>query len=152
VTWSIGPYRWIARGRLAILRGRNRAEPFAVNLSMVSVPVGLLSVVVGPEVSRAYTIVYHTPELIYVWGVFLLLGGLNVAYGIVRGIPSLERAGQYVLAVAWAFYGVSVVVGLGSGGMVAGPLALAVALSCLQRAAFIGAAAKVVARIGPDGT
>jgi hypothetical protein len=52
-------------------------------------------------------------------------------------VPSVERAGLYVLCVPWAFYGVSVIIGLGRGGLVAGPLALVVALSCWQRARYI---------------
>jgi hypothetical protein len=116
-----------------------------MNLSLMSIPVGLLAVAIGPEVSRAYSLVYHIPELIYVWGTVLLLAGGNVAFGVIRRRPSQERAGQFVLAAAWGFYGISVIIGLKAGGLVAGPLALAMALSCLQRAAFIMTTARVLA-------
>lgn len=119
----------------------SRGFPFATNLSLVSVPIGLTAIVVGPEVSRAFTIIFQRPEPVYVWGVLLVLGGGNVAFGIGRRKPSLERAGLLVLAVAYAVYGVSVLVGLRVGGLVAGPTMIALAISCVQRARIITAAA-----------
>lgn len=127
------PVRRVARSLLA----QSRAYPFATNLSLVSIPIGLLAVIIGQDVSRAFTDVYNRPEPVYVWGVVLMLGGINVAYGIVWHVPSLERGGLYVLAVAYAFYGVSVIVGLGVGGLVTGPISLTLAISAMQRARVI---------------
>lgn len=126
------------------LWAHSRAYPFATNLSLISIPIGLLALVIGPSISRAFSDVFPgRPEIIYVWGVALLLGGLNVAHGIVRHIPSRERAGLYVLAVAYAFYGVAVLYGLGRGGMVTGPISLTLAVSAIQRARVFDSAAMI---------
>lgn len=132
------------------LTKRSSAYPFATNLSLASIPIGLLAVAFGQDVSKAFTYVYHRPEPVYVWGVVLLLGGFNVAAAIAGNVPSKERGGLYVLAAGWAFYGVSVIIGLGQGGLVSGPLALIVAVSCVQRARSIMAHAKVVAAVIED--
>ena len=130
----------------AALFRSSRGFPFATNLSLVSIPIGLAAMVLGPPVSRAFSILFDQPAVVYVWGVVLFLGGLYVAAGIGRLKPSMERAGLFVLAPAYAFYGTSVVIALGKGGLVAGPVFLALAVSCLQRARIISAAARTVAQ------
>jgi hypothetical protein len=124
------------------LIGRSSAYPFATNLSLTTIPVGLLAVVIGPEISRGFSNVFHRPELIYVWGVWMCVGGLNVAAGILRQRPSVERAGLYALVVPLMFYGVFVVVGLGRGGLVTGPMFCGLAVSCFQRAQLIASASR----------
>jgi hypothetical protein len=123
-----------ARAGVKALTAHGFGYPFATNLSLISIPIGIMAICIGQEVSRGFTIVWHRPEPVYVWGVVLLLGGYNVAAGIVRKRPATERAGLFVLASAYAFYGASVLAGLGYGGLVTGPTFLALALSCLQRA------------------
>ena len=128
------------------LRAHSRGYPFATNLSLVSIPIGLLAIGIGPDVSRGFTVVFgQFPEIIYVWGAILLLGGSNVAVGLGKRLPSRERAGLYVLAAAYAFYGVCVILGLGWGGMVTGPAFIALAVSCVQRARVILTAARAQA-------
>lgn len=141
-------------GVLRALRAHGRGYPFATNLSLVSVPIGLLAIIIGPDISRGFTVVFgDRPEPIYVWGVLLLLGGGNVAVGIGQRLPSRERAGLYVLAAAYAFYGVSVIIGLGFGGMVTGPVFIVLALSCVMRAHVLLTAAKALqVLIGRDGS
>jgi hypothetical protein len=141
-------------GILRAVHNHGRGYPFATNLSLVSIPIGLLAVVIGPDISRGFTAVLgDRPEPIYIWGVLLLLGGFNVAIGIGQRLPSRERAGLYVLAVAYAFYGVCVILGLGWGGMVTGPIFVVLAISCVQRAAVLLAAAKSLqVLIGRDGS
>lgn len=124
---------------------RSMASPFSTNLSLVMVPIGAMGIIIGPEVSRAFSIVFHRPELIYVWGAWLMLGGINVAWGLIRRTPSIERAGLYALIAPLAFYGISVIVGLGLGGLVTGPVFCVLALSCFQRARFILTEARAVA-------
>lgn len=141
-------------GMLLAVRNHGRGYPFATNLSLASIPIGLLAVIIGPDISRGFSAVFAgRPEPIYIWGVVLLLGGGNVALGIGQRLPSRERAGLYVLAVAYAFYGVSVIVGLGWGGTVTGPIFIVLALSCVQRAGVLLAAAKSLqVLIGRDGS
>lgn len=123
--------------RLVRLYARGRRFPFATGLSLISVPIGLLAIFIGQEVSRAFTIVWNRPEPVYVWGVVLLLGGAHVAAGIMGQNTARERAGLWILAVAYAFYGASVILGLGWGGMVTGPTFLVLALCCIQRALMV---------------
>lgn len=130
---------------LEALRAHSRGYPFATNLSLISIPIGLLALIIGPDVSRGFGAVFaDRPEPIYVWGVVLLLGGANVAIGIGRR-PSRERAGLYVLSLAYSFYGICVIIGLGWGGMVTGPVFCVLAISCLQRAGVILIAARALA-------
>lgn len=131
---------------LAALFRSSRGFPFATNLSLVSIPIGLTAMILGPPVSRAFSILFHRPEVVYVWGVVLFLGGLYVAAGIGRLKPSMERAGLFVVAPAYAFYGVSVIIALEQGGLVTGPVFIALAISCLQRARIISLAARAVAQ------
>lgn len=143
-----------AHALLAAIRNHGRGYPFATNLSLASIPIGLLAVAIGPGISRGLGEVYAgRPEPIYAWGVVLLLGGFNVAIGIGRRLPSRERAGLYVLGMAYAFYGVSVMIGLGRGGLVTGPIFITLALSCIQRAHIILVAARATAvLLGRDGS
>lgn len=129
------------------LAQHGRGYPFATNLSLISVPIGLLALLIGPEISRAFTVLFHNPVWVYGWGVVLLLGGANVAYGINKRIPSIERGGLLVLAAAYAFYGISVIVALRAGGLVTGPTFLALTVSCLQRAHLIMEAARARAAL-----
>lgn len=139
---------------LRAVRAHGRGYPFATNLSLISIPIGLLAIVIGPEISRGFSAVFaDRPEPIYMWGVALLLGGGNVAYGIGERRPSRERAGLYVLAVSYLFYGVSVIIGLGFGGLVTGPVFITLSICCYQRARVILQAAKVLSvLIGRDGS
>lgn len=146
-----------ARAVLVLLRAltaHGRGYPFATNLSLVAIPIGLLSIVIGPDISRGFTAVFAgRPEPVYLWGALLLLGGGNVAIGIAERKPSQERAGLYVLAVAYVVYGACVILGLGWGGMVTGPVFVVLAVSALQRAHRIMVAARALAvLVGRDGT
>lgn len=142
---ALGPVRG-GTAVLAALSAHNRGYPFATNLSLISVPIGLLALIIGPEISRGFVAVYGgQPGVIYGWGAVLLLGGINVALGIGHRRPSRERAGLYVLALAYAFYGVSVIAGLGWGGLVTGPVFCILAVSCGQRAHNILESARALA-------
>lgn len=119
------------------LRDRSLAYPFATNLSLITIPIGALAVVIGPKISRALSTIFHQPGLIYIWGIWMFVGGLNVATGIMRQRPAVERAGLYALVVPLMFYSICVMVGLGHGGLVTGPVFFGLAVSCFQRARFI---------------
>lgn len=120
---------------LRVLINRSNGRPFATNLSLLAIPIGVLAVVIGTAISSGFTHVWGDKALpIYLWGVALLLGGFNVATGLIKGLPARERAGLFVLAAAYAFYGICVMIGLGYGGMVTGPTFVGLAVSCLQRA------------------
>lgn len=134
----------LKRGARALL-DRSMGRPFATNLSLLALPVGLLAILIGPAISSGFTHVWHDRAMpIYVWGVALLLGGFNVAAGLAQGKPARERAGLFVLAAAYAFYGVCVMIGLDWGGMVTGPSFCVLAVSCLQRARYLKRTAGLV--------
>lgn len=122
------------RAAVRTLLDQSFAYPFATNLSLITIPVGLLAVIIGPEISAGFSNVFDRPELIYVWGAWLFLAGVNVAVGLLRHRLIVESAGLYLLVPPLAFYGVFVVVGLGRGGLVTGPVFCVLALACFQRA------------------
>ena len=124
------------------LYNRSRHYPFATNLSIITIPIGILAVIIGPEISQGFTNVFDRPETIYIWGIWMLVGGFNVAVGILRQHPAVERAGLYALTAPLAFYGVFVIVGLGIGGLVTGPVFCGLAVSCFQRAQLIARSSK----------
>jgi hypothetical protein len=95
------------------------------------VPTGALALVLGPGVSRAFTLIAANMIVPRFMGFLLLLGGVLALCGMLRMNSFIEALGLALLAAGAALYGFGVILGLGMAGMVAGPgyVAIAVALS-----------------------
>jgi hypothetical protein len=100
----------------------------------MAVPIGITAILIGASVSEAMSrVLIALPEVVRLWGVVLVVGGIASVWGRYGGRPWLERVGLRTLGPAYALYGVSVLLGLGYGGLVTGPMFLALAGACFVR-------------------
>jgi hypothetical protein len=113
---------------------RVQQHPFQLLATAVSVPIGLAATLLGTSVSTAMSRVLATSfDVVRLWGVFMIVGGACATWGWLVGRLQLERAGLRMLGPAYALYAVAVLLGLGVGGLVTGPMWLALAGACLVR-------------------
>jgi hypothetical protein len=121
--------------RTAAIRMRMATSPFQVAVSAMAIPIGVMAIALGASVSEAMTrVLGNVPEVVRLWGAVVLVSGATALGGRYGGKPWLERAGLRTLGPAYALYGVSVLLGLGFGGLVTGPMFLALAVACFVRA------------------
>lgn len=124
--------RRMYRASAARLAAVRRVHPFTLALGLILPLPGVLAVIYGDGVSRALSNLV-ADDLSRGMGVALLLGALLALFGVLRREPLVEVSGLIFLAMGCAIYGLGVVLGLGLAGMVAGPLALAIALGAVFR-------------------
>lgn len=139
VSWA----RWSVK-----IRDRLAMAPFQVAVTVMAVPLGLAAVILGASASEAMSrVLGNVPEVVRLWGAATAVGGAMAVYGRYGGSGALERAGLRLLGPTYGLYGLSVLLGLGRGGMVAGPMFLALAVSCFVRArlSLRGEAARLAA-------
>lgn len=105
---------------------------------------GPAALICGERVSSAFTKL-GAGYLTNVMGAVLIAGGLCTLIGMKRRLHLLETGGLVGMAMGCALYSIGVLLGLGAGGMVAGPLGLAAALSMLASATGIVGEAREVA-------
>lgn len=130
------------------IRERLVGSPFQVAATVMAVPIGIVAIALGADISEAMSrVLGNVPEIVRLWGVAIAVGGVVAVYGRYGGRPWLERAGLRLLGPAYGLYGFSVLLGLGRGGMVTGPMFLALAVACFARArlSLRGEAARMVA-------
>jgi hypothetical protein len=113
---------------------RTQQLPFQLLATAVSVPIGIAALSIGTEVSTAMSRVLSGQiPVVRLWGLLMLAGGGCATYGRLAHRLGLERTGLRVLAPAYALYAGSVLLGLGKGGLVTGPMFFALALACYVR-------------------
>lgn len=114
--------------------GSLRRAPFQVATCTVGVPIGIGAMLLGSQVSTAMSrVLGDSVDVVRLWGVLMVAGGLLTVIGRGWLRPGVERAGLMTLGPAYALYAVSVLLGLGVGGLVAGPMFGALAVACLAR-------------------
>ena len=118
-----------------------RTQPTAVTLPLGMILIGLLAVILGENVSRAFTELGGA-AMIRVMGLAMLTGGLLVAVSIIRSDYLLEVIGLALAAFGAIVYGVGVVMGLGTQGLVTGPENILIALAFFGRIALISRRAR----------
>jgi hypothetical protein len=109
--------------------------------------VGLLALIAGDNVSAALSNL-GAGVVSRVMGALLLVGGSLVLVGFFRRGAVLEAAGLALLATGCGIYGAGVILGLGWGGMVAGPGYLAIAAASGRRVQILLSVA--AAAVCPD--
>ncbi len=116
-----------------ILR-RMAQSPFQFVATGLAIPVGLCAIVLGGQVSTAMSRVLGAHfDVVRLWGALLVVGGAMAVYGRYGRRPGLERAGLQTLGPAYLLYAISVVLGLGLGGLVAGPMFTGLGIACFVR-------------------
>lgn len=121
-------------------------RPFTLVFAFVLPIPGALAIIYGDDVSRALNTI-SAGVLSRVIGIALLVGAMATVTGLARGVSLYEAAGLTLMSGACTIYGVGVILGLGLGGMVAGPMALAVALAMILRVVSLTTIAREVSNI-----
>lgn len=122
-----------------------REQPTAVTLPLGMTIIGLAAVILGEHASRAFTELGGS-AMIRVMGLAMLTGGLLVAVSIIRSDFLLEVIGLALAAFGATIYGIGVIMGLGTQGLVTGPENVLIALAFFGRIALISRRARGVAR------
>lgn len=109
-----------------------RTKPIATTMPLAMVIVGILAVVLGDSASRAFDNL-GGDIMIRVLGVALMIGGALATTGLVRNDSMVELFGLTLAALGAAIYGVGVILGLQTQGLIAGLGYLAIAVAFLGR-------------------
>ncbi|MGH3429982.1 MAG: hypothetical protein ACRDQZ_20835 [Mycobacteriales bacterium] len=121
-----------------------REQPTAVTLPLGMTLIGLAAVALGDNASRAFTEL-GGGAMIRVMGAAMLVGGLLVATGIIRNDYLFEVIGLALAAFGATVYGIGVVLGLGTQGLITGPENLLIAIAFFGRIALISRRARQAA-------
>lgn len=130
---------------LSALYATWRSKPTATTLPLGMIATGLVAMMLGLESSKAFANLGGA-TLVRVMGICMVVGGLVVAAGIVRGDAAMEPIGLTLAGLGTAVYGVVAVVGLGSQGLITGIDHLLITVG------FLGRIALLLARAAKAGT
>jgi hypothetical protein len=109
-----------------------RFRPYITAFAVGLTPVGVLAIIYGDKVSKALGNL--TADVVSRgMGFALFTGGIVTFLGIVTHRALSQTIGMAFLAVGLGVYGVGVILGLGLGGMVAGPIALLACAATVRR-------------------
>jgi hypothetical protein len=136
-------------------RERLRHNPFGTVAAGAAVMLGTLGLVIGDDVSQGMTNSLRNAAgpIAHLWGAMFALGGVLKIYGLFWHRSTVEIPGLWMMCGGYAFYSITVVVGLGMHGLAAGVISAALCLGCLLKVRIImGAAhAAAVTREHEDG-
>jgi hypothetical protein len=113
-----------------------RQQPTAVTLPLGMILIGLLAVVLGENASRAFTELGGS-TMIRVMGLAMLTGGLLVVTSIILDDATFEVMGLALGVFGTIVYGVGVILGLGTQGLITGPENIGIAVAFLGRIALL---------------
>lgn len=114
-----------------------RARPMSVVIPAALIPIGAVATVVGPPVSRAFTLLPDSVGFIaHAMGMCMLMGGALVMLGVGSGETFTELIGLVLAALGCVTYGLGVIVGLGVNGLITGPMFIAIAAAAVLRVMF----------------
>jgi hypothetical protein len=113
-----------------------RQQPTAVTLPLGMTLIGLAAIILGDHASRAFAEL-GGGNLIRMMGAAMLIGGLLVTVGIIRGDYLFEAIGLALAAFGAIFYGLGVILGLGTQGLVTGPENILIGIAFFGRIALI---------------
>lgn len=118
-----------------------REQPTAVTLPLGMTIIGIAAIILGDNASRAFTEL-GGGSMIRVMGAAMLVGGILVTTGIIRSDYLLEVIGLALAAFGATVYGIGVILGLGTQGLVTGPENLLIAVAFFGRIALISRRAR----------
>lgn len=121
-------------------------SPFETMVAAAAVVLGALGLAMGDGVSRGMTnsLAGHANLLAHLWGAMFAVGGALTLYGLFARRVTLELPGLYLVTGGYAFYCLTVLVGLGTHGLAAGVISGGLTLGCLLKAHTITERARLV--------
>ncbi|WP_067814387.1 hypothetical protein [Actinomadura kijaniata] len=127
-------------------------NPFGTMVAVTAVVLGVLGLVMGDGVSRGMTnsLAGHANLIAHLWGAMFAAGGALTLYGLYTRRVTLELPGLYLVTGGYAFYCLTVLVGLGSHGLAAGVISGGLTVGSLLKAHAISERARRV-RDGAHG-
>jgi hypothetical protein len=129
-------------------RKRLRLNPFGTLAACAAVLLGILGLVMGEGVSEGMTNSLRgaAAPVAHLWGAMSAAGGAMKLYGLYWHRTTVEVPGLWLMSGAYAFYCVTVLVGLGRHGLAAGVIAGALAIGCVLKVRVIMGTARAVDR------
>jgi len=109
-----------------------RFRPYITAFSVGLIPVGAVAIIYGDKVSKALGNLAANYVSRGV-GFALFVGAIITLLGILSHRALMQTLGMAFLAVGLGVYGIGVLLGLGLGGMVAGPIALLASAATVRR-------------------
>jgi hypothetical protein len=114
-------------------------HPFGTLTAAGAVVLGFLGVIFGDGVSEGMTISLagYANIVAHLWGVGFAAGGAAKLIGLYARRTTIEVPGLWLMAGGYAFYSITVVVGLGGHGTAAGVISAAAAIGSVLKARTI---------------
>jgi len=129
-------------------RLRFELNPFGTMAAFAAVVLGSLGVVLGDGVSQGMTQSLHATANVtaHLWGAAFAVGGILKLVGLYAGRTTIETPGLWAMTGGYAFYSITVTLGLGMHGLAAGIISGAMTIGCLIKTHIIMARARQVTR------
>lgn len=109
-------------------------RPMSVVIPAALIPIGAVTTVLGPDASRAFTLLPQGAQFIaHAMGMFMVVGGLLVLLGISQNETFTELIGLVFAALGCLVYGAGVIIGLGLNGLITGPMFVSIAIASITR-------------------
>jgi hypothetical protein len=123
-------------------------NPFGTMAAIAAVVLGVLGVILGDGVSQGMTLSLHATANItaHLWGAAFAVGGALKLAGLYLRRSTIEIPGLWAMTGGYAFYSVTVTVGLGMHGLAAGIISAAMTVGCLVKTRIIMLRARQVTR------
>lgn len=128
-------------------RERLRHNPFGTTAATAAVVLGTLGLALGDDVSQGMTNSLRNAAgpIAHLWGAMFTTGGLLKIYGLFWHRSMVEILGLWMMCGGYAFYSITVLVGLGMHGLAAGIISAALGVGCLLKVRIIMGAAHAAA-------
>jgi hypothetical protein len=116
-------------------------RPLAVTVPAAMVPIGIATLALGSEASRAFSLIPGGSLIAHVLGLLLFLGGVLTIAGTVRLGTFCELIGLVFVSTGSFLYAGGVIIGLGVNGLIAGGAYAAITVGCAGRVVMLGSLA-----------
>jgi hypothetical protein len=123
-------------------------NPFGTMAAIAAVVLGVLGMILGDGVSQGMTLSLHATANVtaHLWGLMFAVGGALKLAGLYAHRTTIEIPGLWAMTGGYAFYAITVTLGLGMHGLAAGIISGAMTVGCLVKTQIIMARARQVTR------
>jgi len=116
-------------------------RPLAVTVPAAMIPIGVATLALGSEASRAFTLIPGGSLIAHALGMLLLIGGVLTIAGTLRMGTFVELIGLVFVSTGAFLYAGGVIIGLGVNGLIAGGAYAAITVGCVGRVVMLGSLA-----------